>query len=86
MLVYQRVAGVIAGQESTVYWKVTQTAMKLVFSKLITIAPIEIINTKKFVIAEERMREAKINSLILADEEGQVTGELEIYDLQDVNK
>jgi len=50
-------------------------------AQMMTSTPLTIKADERFAVGEERMREAKVNSLIVTDENGGVVGVLQIYDM-----
>lgn len=57
--------------------------LALVASQIMTGDPLVVGAGERFSAAEEKMREAKVNSLVVKDEDGKVTGILQIYDVDD---
>ena len=55
--------------------------MRLSAADVMTANPITIAMNERFAVADERMREAKINSLIVRDHAGMVVGVLQIFDI-----
>lgn len=56
--------------------------LRLLAKEVMTANPMTIGMDERFAIAEERMREAKINSLIVKDHEGSIAGVLQIFDIE----
>jgi arabinose-5-phosphate isomerase len=54
--------------------------LALVASQIMTARPMTVDVGERFSVAEERMREAKVNSLVVEDDDGKVAGVLQIYD------
>jgi len=80
----QRLAGVITDGDIRRSLESYTNLTDLVAATIMTTAPITILDSERFSVAEEKMREAKINSLIVIDEEEQVVGILQIYDQQSI--
>ncbi|WP_298397402.1 KpsF/GutQ family sugar-phosphate isomerase [uncultured Azonexus sp.] len=57
--------------------------LRMSAADLMTANPLSIDQQERFSVAEHRMREAKVNSLIVLDEASKVVGVLQIYDLSD---
>lgn len=55
--------------------------MRLSAADVMTADPVTIAMNERFAAADDRMREAKINSLIVKDPQGMVVGVLQIYDM-----
>lgn len=55
--------------------------MRLVAKEFMTANPMTIGMNERFAVAEERMHEAKINSLIVKGSEGEIVGVLQIFDI-----
>jgi arabinose-5-phosphate isomerase len=56
--------------------------LRLLAKDVMTSNPMTIGMSERFAVAEERMREAKINSLIVKDHEGSIVGVLQIFDIE----
>ena len=56
--------------------------LRLRAKDVMTSNPMTIGMGERFAVAEERMREAKINSLIVKDQEGGIVGVLQIFDIE----
>lgn len=56
--------------------------LRLLAKEVMTADPMTIGMSERFAVAEERMREAKINSLIVKDQEGGIVGVLQIFDIE----
>ena len=56
--------------------------LRLRAKDVMTSNPMTIGMNERFAVAEERMREAKINSLIVKDQEGGIVGVLQIFDIE----
>jgi arabinose-5-phosphate isomerase len=59
----------------------TEDPMRLSAAEIMTVNPMTIEMNERFAVAEERMHEAKINSLIVKDREGTIVGVLQIFDI-----
>ncbi|WP_428241838.1 KpsF/GutQ family sugar-phosphate isomerase [Gynuella sp.] len=60
--------------------------LALLASEVMTSNPKTINENERFAVAEEHMNQNKINALVVANDEGIVTGILQIYDLQRSNR
>lgn len=62
-----------------------ENPMALSAAQMMTTSPLTIAADERFAVAEERMREAKVNSLIAVDAERKAVGILQIYDMDGGN-
>lgn len=74
-------SGVITDGDIRRAFDQTANPLALVASQVMTVNPMSVPVGERFAVAEERMREAKINSLVVKGEAGDVVGVLQIYDL-----
>lgn len=82
----QRLAGIITDGDIRRSLENYENPMELTARKLMTTTPITILQSERFVVAEDLMRNTKINSLIVLNEKENIVGVLQIYDQQDVQQ
>lgn len=73
--------GVITDGDIRRAFDVSEDPMRLSAKNIMTADPMTIRMDERFAVAEERMHEAKINSLIVKDHEGVIVGILQIFDI-----
>ena len=75
--------GVITDGDIRRAFEGSETPLDLTASEIMTKQPLTTIASERFGVAEEKMREAKVNSLIVLDEQNTLMGVLQIFDLGD---
>ena len=75
--------GVITDGDIRRAFESSETPLDLTASEIMTKQPLTTMASERFGVAEENMREAKVNSLIVLDEQNMLAGVLQIFDLGD---
>lgn len=75
--------GVITDGDIRRAFESSETPLDLTASEIMTKQPLTTMASERFGVAEEKMREAKVNSLIVLDEQNMLAGVLQIFDLGD---
>jgi len=73
--------GIITDGDIRRAFDLTENPMHLSATEIMTANPLTIEMNEKFIVAEDRMHRAKIDSLIVKDHVGTVAGVLKIYDI-----
>lgn len=81
----ERLVGLITDGDVRRALERNEDPLGLSAAQMMTSTPLTIGADERFAVGEERMREAKVNSLIVTDEDGGVVGVLQIYDMSGDN-
>lgn len=79
----QSLLGIITDGDIRRAFEKSDDPLQLLAADIMTTRPLTTVPSERFAVAEERMRGAKVNSLIVLDEQEKIVGVLQIFDLGD---